>query len=139
MANKATALTLLLLIGCGRKDGTDTAEQGTPRQTATDAFVTIVQKEEGAPIRYRVGERETGDLAQLSRWFAEAKQSADAAGSRVEGRIYANHFTPHDEIVEVLGRLQKAGIENVEFFGGDPAVTKRLRWPSGNAGSPAPR
>jgi hypothetical protein len=103
------------------------------RAALDDAFVTIVQKEEGAPVRYRFGERETGDLAELTRWLAEAKRSAEVAGSRVKGRIYANHFTPRDEVVRVLGSFQQAGIENVEFVGGDPAVTRRLGWPGSDA------
>jgi hypothetical protein len=124
---------VLLLIGCGREKGPSPEDQKTSPRTTTDAFVTIVQKEKGAPIRYRLGERETGDLAQLTRWLVEAKQSADAAGSRVRGRISANHFTPSDEVVKVAAGFEKAGIDSVEFFGGDPAITRRLGWPSSNA------
>jgi hypothetical protein len=85
MANKAAARiviwTSLLLAGCGRKEGTDTADQETPGQTRTDAFVTIVQKERGAPIRYQLGERETGELDELGRWLAEARRCWSNSGT----------------------------------------------------------
>lgn len=109
------------------------SEEAKEAPAPGDAKVTILQAREGGAIRYRLGDRETADIEELGRWLRLLKRVMDDGGIVPAGRIYAGHFTRHEEIVAVLQEFADAGFDKVDFYGGNSEVNKRLRYPHSDA------
>ncbi|MHC4135429.1 MAG: ExbD/TolR family protein [Planctomycetota bacterium] len=69
-------------------------------------------------FKYKFGDRETDQLADVSQWIKDAYKAAEGTeNTKVLGEIKAGHKVPHKFVVAVLNKFAEAGMEKVDFYG----------------------
>ena len=77
-------------------------------------------------VKYRFGDRESRDLAAVTKWIQDANRAAQGEKVTIVGEIKAGHKVPFAYIVSVLDEFHSAGNKDVQFFG-TQIPTKALR------------
>jgi hypothetical protein len=86
---------------------------------AVDIVVAVFR--EGGAVRYRLGDRETGDPGELGGWIVDAKRGAE--GGTVRGILRVSHDIAGDDFAEVVRWFEAAGVA-VASLEGVPDASK---------------